>query len=99
MSLASTPPSPSVAHDYCGCHDLPIYCRNAVGGSLVEIGIGIGIEIEMVFGRENYIFLFYDAHLCELMTNAIISHVNSSVVVRRQGHNDCGIIASQVLNG
>ena len=31
---------------------LPICCSNAVGGSLVEIGIAIGIGIEMVLGHE-----------------------------------------------
>jgi hypothetical protein len=30
---------------------LPICCSNTVGGSLVEIGIAIGIGIEMVLGR------------------------------------------------
>ena len=31
---------------------LPICCSNAVGGSLVEIGIAIGIGIEMVLCHE-----------------------------------------------
>jgi hypothetical protein len=33
---------------------LPVYCSNAVDESFVEIGIaiGIGIEIEMVLGHE-----------------------------------------------
>ena len=31
---------------------LPIRCSNAVGGGLVEIGIEIGIEIDMVLSHE-----------------------------------------------
>ena len=31
---------------------LPICCSKAVGGSLVEIGIAIGIGIEIVLGHE-----------------------------------------------
>jgi hypothetical protein len=35
---------------------LPIFCSNAIGGSLVEIGIaiGIGIEIGMVYGHKKF---------------------------------------------